>query len=300
MNTQLKKNKFAYAFYATDNHYALAVCVAIRLLKKTKVRNDIDFIVAHLKISKTILKSMHQMNVNTKRVEKLPYSHKHFEDCFTKFYIFQFLQYDRIIYFDSDTYVLQNLDHLFTLPLKGNLAAPRAYWLPQPCVTSLLLVVKPSMELWNRAQKHFATAREKYLFDMEVINLEFKDELHYLPDEYACLNTEWEDRDKPYHFGDPKNSINTIKLVHFTAVGKPWRYQPKLLQKMRPRMDMLFLDIWDKWWQARDAFIKENPLAARTYYTFLKYIVQLEKLKWLRAMKTKFDRLVQKNDASED
>jgi len=288
MNTPGKNKKFAYVFYATDNHYAIAVCVAIRLLKKTGVRNDIDFVVIHLPIARTIIQSMHKMNVITKRVQKLPSAHWHFKNCFIKFYIFQLTQYDRIVYFDADTYIMQNLDHLFTLPLNGKIAAPKAYWMPQPHVTSLLLVVRPDIKLWNKVQKHFAAAREKYIFDMEIINLEFEDELHYLPDDYACLNSEWEDMNEPYHFGNPEESINNIKLVHFTAVGKPWHYHPNLLHQKRPRMHPQFFNIWNKWWMARDTFINENPYLARLQYAFLKYMVQEEKLKWMRAIKLKY------------
>ena len=60
------------------------------------------------------------------------------------------------------------------------IAAPRAYWLQKPFVTSLLLVVKPSLRLWNRVKQHFGNALEKQFYDMDIINLEFKDEIYVL------------------------------------------------------------------------------------------------------------------------
>jgi len=293
LDCHLGKNKFAYVFYATDNNYAVAVCVAVKTLKNTGVRDDIDFVVVHLSISKYILRTMHNMNIITKRVKKLPYAHKHFEDCLTKFWIFQLTQYDRVVYLDADTYPIKNLDHLFTIPFKEKIAAPRAYWLPQPFVTSMLLVFKPSMEMWHRVKKYFPTALKKYLFDMDIINLEFKDEFYYLADEYGCLDSEWEDIDVPYHFGNPDESIQRIMIVHFSALGKPWFYRPDKLHKIRSKTHPIFFDLWGKWWLTRDQIIMQGSLISKLQYSFLKYISQKENLKWLRILKKRFIRLSQ-------
>ena len=252
-SSRISKNRFAYVFYATDDKYAIAVCVAAKLVKDLSVGEGIDFVVLHLPITNFILDIMHQMDIITIQVQKLPRVYNnYFRHCLIKLKIFTLFHYDRIVFLDAGTMPLKNLDHLFTQPFSEPIAAPRAYWLPQPFVSSLLLVVKPSLEMWNRVERYFETAYKKRYYDMEIINLEFKKEIHYLPDEYACLNSEWEDIDTPFHFGEPEKNFDTINIVHFTALGKPWSYHPKMVRKLRPNAHPIFYDLWEKWWAARN------------------------------------------------
>jgi FkbM family methyltransferase len=263
-NYHKSKNRFAYVFYATDDKYAIAVLVAAMLLKEIGVRDDIDFVLLHLPIKNYILYTMHQMDINTIQVQKLPRVHNnYFRYCLIKLKIFTLFHYDRVIFLDADTLPLKNLDHLFTKPVSEPISAPRAYWLPQPFVTSLLLVVKPSLELWKRAEQHFDTAFEKKYYDMDIINFEFKNEINFLPDEYGCLNSEWEDINTPFHFGDPEKNFDKINVVHFTALGKPWSYHPKMVRKLRPNAHPIFYDLWEKWWSTRNKVLN-LPLAEKS------------------------------------
>lgn len=287
MGKTSRKKRFAYVFYATDNNYAVAVCVVVKLLQQIGIRNDIDIVVLHLPIASFIIGTMHKMNIITKKVKKLRYTRdNYYKDCLIKLCIFHLIQYDRVVYLDADSFPLKNLDHLFELPFTEMIAAPRANWLPQPFVTSMLLVVKPSLIMWNRVKKHFETAYENDLCDMDIINLEFKEEMYYLSDEYGCLNSEWENNETPYHFGNPDKNYERIKVVHFTAIGKPWFYHPDKICQLRPNTHPKFLDLWEKWWIARDQIIKESPLTYKLRYSFLKHINQKNKLKWLQNLKT--------------
>ncbi len=283
------KNRFAYVFYATNYKYAIAVCVAVKRLQQTNVRNDVDFVVLHLPVSKYILDAMRKMDIITISVNALPYylNNDYFKDCLVKLRIFQLTQYERIIYLDADAIPLKNIDHLFSLPFSEMIAAPRAYWLQQPFVTSLLLVVKPSNLMWYRLKQHFETAFEKKLYDMDIINLEFKNEIHYLPDEYGCLNSEWEDKDHAFHFGSPEKNYEKIKIVHFSALGKPWFYHPDRISLLRPNSHPIFRVLWEKWWTVREQIFKESPLVDRLYYSFHKYISQKNTLKRLKRLKTR-------------
>ena len=202
---------------------------------------------------------MQDMGIITQEVEPLRFVYgKYYRDCLMKLRIFQLIQYHRIVFMDTDTMPLNSLDHLFDLPVPIDIAAPRAYWLKQKCVTSFLLVVRPSLEMWNRVQKHFESAFEKRYYDMDIINLEFKDEMWFLPDEYGCLNSEWESMDGPFHFGPPEESYRSIKIVHFSAVGKPWFYCPEKVRQLRPHAHPNFYDLWETWWKMRNEILRER------------------------------------------
>ncbi len=144
--------------------------------------------------------------------------------------------YDRVVVMDADGVAINHLDRLFTvrMPPGVAVAAPQAYWVegygskmwdPDHCpgkysttcrcsvwshaarcllikghltmaVTSALLVVKPSPQLFARMQRHFGLTRrlsKMENFDMDIVNIEFtcSGELLVLPKAYCTLDAEY-------------------------------------------------------------------------------------------------------------
>src|SRR5262249_8063857 len=151
-----------------------------------------------------LIAKMREMGMVTRLVTVPRYVHGwYFRDCLVKLRIFELSDYDRVVYIDADAIPLKSLDSLLTLPFEEPVAAPSAYWLPQPSWTSSLLVVKPSAELWNRVRRHFASAAENRYYDMEIVNIEFGSRMRTLPAGVVCLNSEWVNVNTPGFFGDP-------------------------------------------------------------------------------------------------
>lgn len=254
-------NPFAYVFYATNDTYAAAATIAATALRRTGAGRDIAFLFLHHGVSPAMVARARQANFTTRYVEPLRFTRgKYYRDCLTKLRIFQLVEHERVVFIDADSLPLQNLDHLFTAPFTQAIAAPRAYWLRQPEATSLLLVVSPSMKQWNRVQRHFASAFEKRLYDMSIINLEFKDEIHFLPDEYGCLNSEWSSAKGPFHFGDPERARRLAKLVHFSHLGKPWFWRPEDAYRLLPAAHPLFHELWAQWWELRHEILGDAAM----------------------------------------
>ncbi len=281
------KQRFAYVFYATNDEYAVAALVVVRQLKQLRVREDADFVVLYLSLPAPVLSKMHEMGIVTKRVEPLPYiRHKYYRHCLLKLRVFELVEYERIVFLDADTIPLQDLDHLFSLEFSEQVAAPDAYWLDDLDVTTVLLLVKPSLELWKRIQKRFSSAAENNYFDMDIVNVEFKNEIYMLPAEYSCLNSEWEDLDRPFYFGDPEKSFQRIKVVHFTAIGKPWSYRPGTVRRLRPNAHPVFHLLWDRWWAMRNEILPENArqkaarLAAET-----RALIEMRRRLWVACLR---------------
>ena len=82
---------------------------------------------------------------------------------------------------------------------------------------------------------------------MEIVNVEFRNELLFLDDEYGCLNTEWESQSTPFHFGDPDESIRRIPIVHFSSMVKPWQCSTKEIRNTYPAAHEVFVDLWRRW-----------------------------------------------------
>jgi alpha-N-acetylglucosamine transferase len=157
-----------------------------------------------------------------------------------------------VLFIDADSIPLKNLDYLFRFPFDGPVAAPKAYWLPQPFWTTALLLVHPSDENWGRLSRHFGTAAFTNSYDMEIVNAEFGSEITTLPLDVFSLNSEWEDRRRPGFFGDFEKSYSKISVVHFTALGKPWFYALEDVHRLRPDAHPVFYRLWESWRTTRE------------------------------------------------
>jgi len=247
------RGRCAYVWYCTDVEYAIAALVFVRLLKERGIRRDVDLIVLHLPLPEHLLERMRQMGIITQLVAKIncsstksPYRHS-----FVKLRALQQTDYRRVVFIDADSLPLKSLDYLFEVPCE-NIAAPAAYWRPQPLWTTALMTMNPSLESWARVEKHFPTAMKKGLYDMDIVNLEFGNEIRTLPESCFSLNSEWEDLERPCFWSNPYEACSEVSVVHFTALGKPWTYSMDEVRRLRPRAYQPFYDQWQLWQDARD------------------------------------------------
>jgi xylan alpha-glucuronosyltransferase len=260
-----RRRRFAYAFYATNDAYAVAALVFARLLQQLGIRRDVDLLTLHLRVSRPLVEAMTAVGITPRRVPRLGSRsasplrlarRSPFRDSLTKLRVFELAEYDRVVFADVDAIPLKPLDYLFELPLSTAIAAPSAYWLPQPFWTSALLVLEPSNAPWSRVSRHLETTRGDRHYDMDVVNAEFAGEIDTLPAEVFCLNSEWEDQSRPGYFPEPIDAFSRVSVVHFTALGKPWSFSPEEVRRLRPNAHPVFYDLWETWRAARDDVLR--------------------------------------------
>jgi hypothetical protein len=257
------KHAQAFVFYATDETYAMSVLVFVHLLRELGGRSDVDIVVLHAPLSPQTVEGMRRMGIATILVRRFPrLKDPYYGSCLLKLKIFQLVAYERIVFCDGDAVPLKNLDDLFSLPLAAPIAAPRAYWLDDPCWTSALLVLQPSLACWKRLKRHFGGAGRRKHFDMDIINLEFAGEIQTLPPSAFCLNSEWTDASRPGFLGDQQDAYTSVSVVHFSDLGKPWRYSGPEARILRPKAHRAFYELWDRWRAARDVVLKQYPALA--------------------------------------
>lgn len=248
----MKAKRHAYVFYATDVMYAISVLVFVRLLKNLGISKDADVIVFHLALPNTLIELMRKMGILTMLVSGLNHVGRgYYAHCLIKLRVFTLTTYERAVFIDADAIPLKSLDELLDLPLEDGIAAPAAYWLPQPYWTTALLVVTPSANLWHRIRKHFPSLL-KGLYDMDIVNLEFAKNITTLPQRMFALNSEWEDTVRGGLFKDPTDAIADISVVHFTALGKPWMYSMEEVYALRPNAHQVFYELWELWLTTRE------------------------------------------------
>jgi hypothetical protein len=159
----------------------------------------------------------------------------------TKFNAFRLSQYSRVLYFDSDSLVLNSMDHYFLAPL-ARLAVPRAYWLngadtasiAEQTICSHIMLLQPDEHYHTVIMNETARSND---FDMEVINTLFRGSAMILPHRrLALLTGEFRTRDhRKYLSEEPDAEWNAMAevsrsvLVHVSdwPLPKPWKPRTK-------------------------------------------------------------------------
>jgi hypothetical protein len=156
-------------------------------------------------------------------------------DSLTKFHAFGLTEFTRVLAFDSDSLVLNNMDHYFLSPLSP-IAAPRAYWLyskdapiKDQILGSHVMLLEPSEYRYRLIVEEALSSGD---FGMEVINHLFKSSAMILPHRrLALLTGEFRNTDHSnYLAGDEHvewnamGEVSRAYLAHFSdwPLPKPW------------------------------------------------------------------------------
>lgn len=116
-------------------------------------------------------------------------------DSLTKLHIYRLYEYDRIIYLDAASLVLNSMDHLFDLP-STPVAAPAAYWLQErpslarsrdrPQLTNHVMLVEPSPTRFKRILRAIWHIGDD-TSDMDVLHSLFGSKTTILPHRQLAL-----------------------------------------------------------------------------------------------------------------
>ncbi len=263
--------RFAFVFYATNPTYGKAALVCLAALRELGTPEDVDYVLLYTSLPTELLGQLSRAGIRTRQVEPLPkVRHRYFRDCLIKLKAFHLIEYERVLYLDVDALPLARLDHLFHEPLEASLAMPPAYWVTSKKIrTSCFMLIKPSEELWRRLRAHFPTAQKQGIADMDIVNLEFGEEIQALPATYACLDSEWIRLNGPFYFNPPDIARSEIKLVHFTHLGKPWFYRPAWMRHLLAQPHPQLAEVWSRWWRLSDQVSHGKPILAAWKRTLL-------------------------------
>lgn len=254
---------YAYVFYATSNAYACSALVNIHRLRTMFNSKMPVILLASSGVSDLAVSEMKRNGVEVIRDEPppaVPGSSMYYSGVLLKLRALRLHQIKprlkRIQIFDADQLIMKSPESLFELPSVG-VAAPLAYWLEPTVVTTSLLVVNLSEELWgivNDAIHHI----KKNEYDMDLVNQVLMKRLMILPGRYCTLNSHWEALDVPGWFGNATGTVNATneelvdlyekaEILHFTAVGKPWSVKVRDITLFSPKAHPLLKEQFKLW-----------------------------------------------------
>ncbi|XP_042398797.1 galactinol synthase 1-like [Zingiber officinale] len=189
---------------------------------------------------------------------------------YSKLRIWEFVEYEKIMYLDADIQVYDNVDHLFDLPNGGFYAVMDCFcektWSHTPqyrigyCQQCPDRVAWPAAELSPPPSLYFnagmfvhepslATAESLIatvkitaptpFAEQDFLNMFFKDVYQPIPLVYNLVMA--------MLWRHPENvELEKVKVVHYCAAGsKPWRYTGKEANMDREDIKMLV----SKWWE---------------------------------------------------
>ncbi|PKI44536.1 hypothetical protein CRG98_035074 [Punica granatum] len=146
---------------------------------------------------------------------------------YSKLRIWEFVEYEKMIYLDGDIQVYDNIDHLFDLP-DGQFYAVMDCFCEKTCLPT-----------YHDLLKTLQVTPPTPFAEQDFLNMYFRDIYCPIPPIYnLVLAMLWR---------HPENiHLDHVKVVHYCAAGsKPWRYTGKEENMDRGDIKMLVKKWWD-------------------------------------------------------
>lgn len=145
----------------------------------------------------------------------------------TKFNAWKFTQYDRIVFMDSDTIVLNSIDDAFDYSNASLVAAPECF--PPDTFNSGFMILTPSMETFNYL---ISVGNEKGSAeggDQGILNNYYCKNWFFVNDnDPKCGRLPWTYNVEAQYYETYKSyrklyDMEPMKVIHYINDGKPWK-----------------------------------------------------------------------------
>ncbi len=267
-------------FWACDNNFVKYTVVSLKsVMENASKENRYRAYILHVDIEEEMqnkVKAMSRENFDICFVDvrtylesisdRLPIRDYYSKTTYYRMFIAEmFPEYDKAIYVDSDTVVLEDMAQLYQKELENDyVGAAHEQVMVQTDVygeyaekvlgidrnqyfNAGLLLINCKAFRENKILEQFVALLDEYTFvvtqDEDYLNLLCKDKVMWLEQQW---NTEV--------FGDIPYAENTFKLLHYIMVSKPWHYE-----------DCRFGEYF--WKYAKETFVYEEILQVLQNYT---------------------------------
>uniref|UniRef100_A0A0N5BL74 glycogenin glucosyltransferase n=1 Tax=Strongyloides papillosus TaxID=174720 RepID=A0A0N5BL74_STREA len=217
---------YSWVTLATNDDYAIGALVLGESLKKVQTKYNLHIMVTS-QVSPAIKERLSTVYNNVSHVDVLDSNDKtnlrligrpDLGITFTKLNCWRLTQYEKAVFLDADTLVLQNADELFE---REELSAAADIGWPD-CFNSGVFVYKPSNETYERLLDFALSFGSFDGGDQGLLN-----------DFFSSWSTGPSDRRLPFTYNMTAGAIysyaaaykrfgKNIKIVHFIGANKPW------------------------------------------------------------------------------
>lgn len=155
-----------------------------------------------------------------------------FNYTFDKLLIFGLTQFDKIVFLDSDIYILQNLDHLFEKPHMSAMIAGKSYpgnedWVD---LTSGIMTLIPNNELIQQLEETIPIVIEKKgsCGDQDVLQEYYSEWTKHpeldMGEKYGIMAgyADYYEKVLGYNYSGDINNSKSVAIMHYAGEKKPW------------------------------------------------------------------------------
>lgn len=238
-------NNYAYVTLLNSDSYLKGVICLNESLKKVKSKYQLYVLITG-ELSLKSQKILDKYKINIIKVNKkidvpewvinrnINENMQHWNNSFDKLLVFELTQFKKIIFLDSDMYVVENIDNLFEKKHMSGVILGESFpdnyysnW-TRTLFSSGLLVIEPKDKLINEFIKYFDKIKniEGAIGDQQILweyfnNWSIKKELHLNEKYTVCFeHLDYYRKNLKYDIYNERCE-NNIKTIHFSA-PKPW------------------------------------------------------------------------------
>lgn len=228
---------FSYVTIISTDNYIIGALALYKSLKRVKSKYPLTIILSK-NINKSIDKILQKKNINYIRLKDTIEGTKNNKDSeyllwsntFDKLFIFELIQFKKIVFLDSDMMIVNNIDHLFEKKHMSAVVSDRINDASCCELNSGLIVLDPQIGILNQMKGLIQDVSIKFqnFGDQDIIRLYFHDwknskELK-LDDGY---NMYYPDINTFIQQGYRLYGAKKIYVIHFVGAKKPWNYSIK-------------------------------------------------------------------------
>lgn len=223
---------FSFVTYLGSDNYLPGTLAIFYSLKQVKSKYHLTVMVSE-NVSMRVCKVLSEKQIKIVKIQSLipnnftgqvnaKEGYAQWNNTFSKLYAFNLTQFDKIVFLDSDMFLIHNVDNLFELPHLSAVIAGKSYPGNQDWqdMNSGLMVIIPNKSDFKKLLNTLSEYTSSHKFgDQDIINHTFPDwpNKHYLhlSEKYNVIA-----RFEPFY----RSRKFPVFVIHFTGNKKPWMY----------------------------------------------------------------------------
>lgn len=300
-------NKNAYATILSTDSYLSGVLALFESIKRTNTKISDFVVIVNQGIKEETINRLKENGIIVKIMPKIeaPQEIKcknklfpHWNNTFDKFNIFNLIEYEKVVYLDSDIYVSENIDELFEKPNMSAVIAGKSYPFNKHWneLNSGVMVIEPKEGIREDLIKHMEkmSKRKRRLkkpskqkhkkFFSNISLLKIKDKIckhiqgigdqDVLEDFFDWKSNPQLHLNEQYNvfsnYADyyKKNLGVNPKCYHFIGAKKPWSLTPKELSQKRESLEGK-KDVQKKAFEEYTKIIYDNAEQTKTNFSII-------------------------------
>lgn len=252
----------------TGTHYPMYVLLpqhlSLNCSKELKVLTELGLHIIEYADSVKVPQEL--IDSNTKQGDN------RFSFTFDKLKVFELTQFDKIVFVDSDIYILQSLDKLFDKPHMSAMVAGKSYpgnedWID---LTSGIMTIMPQTGLLAKLQELIPIVMKEKpsCGDQDIIQALYADWPNHpeldMGEKYGVMASyaSYYETQLGYHYNNDINDSKSIAIIHYAGEKKPWMQHWNMFSVVKQECLL-------KWYQIRHirntkcVFLEYNKLVRR-------------------------------------